>query len=99
MAASDAIQTGDLVRFFDNGLPALDASQFNYIDSLAAEIAIENKLGSQSTSLYSKNGNKSTVDLFHAPSYLELHGSSSTSQSTNSGTETSTTTSTSSSAE
>ncbi|HFI0845133.1 TPA: LTA synthase family protein [Streptococcus suis] len=99
LAASDAIQTGDLVRFFDNGLPALDASQFNYIDSLAAEIAIENKLGSQSTSLYSKNGNKSTVDLFHAPSYLELHGSSSTSQSTNSGTETSTTTSTSSSAE
>ncbi len=99
LAASDAIQTGDLVRFFDNGLPALDASQLNYIDSLAAEIAIENKLGSQSTSLYSKNGNKSTVDLFHAPSYLELHGSSSTSQSTNSGTETSTTTSTSSSAE
>ncbi|HFI0791245.1 TPA: LTA synthase family protein [Streptococcus suis] len=99
LAASDAIQTGDLIRFFDNGLPTLDASQFNYIDSLAAEIAIENKLGSQSTSLYSKNGNKSTVDLFHAPSYLELHGSSSTSQSTNSGTETSTTTSTSSSAE
>ncbi|HFU4377735.1 TPA: LTA synthase family protein [Streptococcus suis] len=99
LAASDAIQTGDLIRFFDNGLPALDASQYNYIDSLAAEIALENELGAKSTSLYSQNGNQSTVDLFKAPSYLELHGSSSTSQSTNSGTEASTTTSTSSASE
>lgn len=53
LATSDAIQTGDLIRFFDNGLPALDPSQYNYIDSLAAEIALENKLGKQSTSLYS----------------------------------------------
>ncbi len=54
LATSDAIQTGDLIRFFDNGLPALDSSQYNYIDSLAAEISLENKLGTQSTSLYSK---------------------------------------------
>lgn len=74
LAASDAIQTGDLLRFFDNGLPKVDPSQYNYIDSLAAEIALENQLGSQSTSLYSTNGNKSTQDLFKAPSYLELHG-------------------------
>ncbi|HFI0214509.1 TPA: LTA synthase family protein [Streptococcus suis] len=99
LAASDAIQTGDLIRFFDNGLPALDASQYNYIDSLAAEIALENELGAKSTSLYSQNGNQSTVDLFKAPSYLELHGNSSTSQSTNSGTEASITTSTSSTSE
>ncbi|HFU4001446.1 TPA: LTA synthase family protein [Streptococcus suis] len=95
LAASDAIQTGDLIRFFDNGLPALDASQFNYIDSLAAEIAIENKLGAKSTSLYSQNGNQSTVDLFKAPSYLELNGSS-TSSTASSGAESSTSTSTSS---
>ncbi|HFI0701747.1 TPA: LTA synthase family protein [Streptococcus suis] len=95
LAASDAIQTGDLIRFFDNGLPALDASQYNYIDSLAAEIALENELGSQSTSLYSKNGNKSTADLFNAPSYLELNGSS-TSSTASSGAESSTSTSTSS---
>ncbi len=54
LATSDAIQTGDLIRFFDNGLPALDSSQYNYIDSLVAEISLENKLGTQSTSLYSK---------------------------------------------
>ncbi len=96
LAASDAIQTGDLIRFFDNGLPALDASQFNYIDSLASELAIENDLGTQSTSIFSKNSNQSTVDLFKAPSYLELHGSSSTSQETSvtSGSETSSSSST-----
>ncbi|HEM3725864.1 TPA: LTA synthase family protein [Streptococcus suis] len=93
LAASDAIQTGDLIRFFDNGLPALDASQYNYIDSLAAEIALENELGAKSTSLYSQNGNQSTVDLFKAPSYLELNGSS-TSSTASSGAESSTSTST-----
>lgn len=91
LATSDAIQTGDLIRFFDNGLSALDPSQYNYIDSLAAEIALENKLGTQSTSLYSKNGNKSTIDLFKAPSYLELHGSTTTTSTPNTGTSTSST--------
>ncbi|HFI0346034.1 TPA: LTA synthase family protein [Streptococcus suis] len=93
LAASDAIQTGDLIRFFDNGLPALDTSQYNYIDSLAAEIAIETELGDQSTSLYSKKGNQSTVDLFKAPSYLELNGSS-TSSTTSSDAQNNTATST-----
>ncbi|HFI0596026.1 LTA synthase family protein [Streptococcus suis] len=96
LAASDAIQTGDLIRFFDNSLPALDASQYNYIDSLATELALEKELGTKSTSLYSKNNNQSTVDLFKAPSYLELHGASSTSQETSitSGSETSSSSST-----
>ncbi|HEL2383881.1 TPA: LTA synthase family protein [Streptococcus suis] len=99
LAASDAIQTGDLIRFFDNGLPALDASQYNYINSLAAEIALEDELGTQSTSLFSKNGNKSTVDLFKAPSYLELNGNSTTTNSTSSGTEISSSTTTTNSSE
>ncbi len=86
LATSDAIQTGDLIRFFDNGLPALDSSQYNYIDSLAAEIALENKLGTQSTSLYSKNDNKSTIELFKAPSYLELHGNTTATSTPNTGT-------------
>lgn len=72
LKASDAIQTGDLIRFFDNGLHALDASQFSYIDALEQEIAIEKKRGVASTSLYSQNGNQSTVSLFKAPTYLEL---------------------------
>ncbi|HEM5489923.1 TPA: LTA synthase family protein [Streptococcus suis] len=99
LTTSDAIQTGDLIRFFDNGLPALDASQYNYIDSLAAEIALENELGTKSTSLFSKNGNKSTVDLFKAPSYLELNGTSTSASSTSSETETSSSTTSSSTSE
>lgn len=72
LAASDAIQTGDLIRFKENDLPALDVSQFSYIQSLEAEIAIEKELGDKSTSIYSKNGNKTTVDLFNSPSYQAL---------------------------
>ncbi|HFI0667273.1 TPA: LTA synthase family protein [Streptococcus suis] len=96
LAASDAIQTGDLIRFYDNSLTALDSSQYNYIDSLATELALEKELGTNSTSLYSKNNNQSTVDLFKAPSYQELHGTSSTSQeaSITSGSETSSSSST-----
>lgn len=92
LAASDAIQTGDLIRFFDNGLPIVDTSQFSYLNSLETELAIEKALGNQSTSLFSQNGNQSTVDLFKAPSYQELHSSTSASSSTS--TSTSTTTST-----
>ena len=94
LSASDAIQTGDLIRFYDNGLTALDASQYNYIDSLATLLALEKELGAKSTSLYSKNNNQSTVDLFKAPSYLELHSSSSSSDTSSSSTTTSTSSST-----
>lgn len=94
LSASDAIQTGDLIRFYDNGLTALDPSQYNYIDSLATLLALEKELGIKSTSLYSKNNNQSTVDLFKAPSYLELHSSSSSSDASRSSTTTSTSSST-----
>ena len=94
LSASDAIQTGDLIRFYDNGLTTLDASQYNYIDSLATLLALEKELGIKSTSLYSKNNNQSTVDLFKAPSYLELHSSSSSSDASSSSTTTSTSSST-----
>ena len=94
LSASDAIQTGDLIRFYDNGITALDASQYNYIDSLATLLALEKELGAKSTSLYSKNNNQSTVDLFKAPSYLELHSSSSSSDASRSSTTTSTSSST-----
>lgn len=94
LSASDAIQTGDLIRFYDNGLTALDASQYNYIDSLATLLALEKELGIKSTSLYSKNNNQSTVDLFKAPSYLVLHSSSSSSDASSSSTTTSTSSST-----
>lgn len=72
LTASDAIQTGDLGRFLKNGLEPVDISTFNYIDSLKDQIALEKKLGDQSTSLYSKRGNQSSLNLFQAPSYKDL---------------------------
>lgn len=88
LAASDAIQTGDLIRFKKNDLPALDTSKYSYIHSLDAEIAIEKDLGEESTSIYSKNGNKTTVHLFNSPSYKALYGdeTSETSSSSSSST-------------
>ena len=72
---SDEIQTGDLLRFDkDSGLKPIDINSISYKkDTLASLKKIEKKLGDNSTSLYSKNGNKSTQDLYKAPSYKELH--------------------------
>ena len=82
LTASDAIQTGDLIRFLDNGLPALDADKYFYIDAFDQLVSIEKSLGDKSSSLYSKNGNKTTSDLFNAPSYQDLHKNSEPSQVT-----------------
>ncbi|HHU5075329.1 TPA: LTA synthase family protein [Streptococcus agalactiae] len=73
LSTSDSIQTGDLLRFDENnGLKTVEVEKFNYTHSLKALKAKERKLKDRSTSIYSKHNNKSTVDLFHAPSYLEL---------------------------
>ena len=97
LAASDAVQTGDLIRFLDNGLPPLKASDYSYIDSFDTEVDIEKKLGDKSTSLYSKNGNKTTVDLYNSPSYQALYGTKTTTSDTSGTSETSETSTTSSS--
>nr|WP_018164400.1 LTA synthase family protein [Streptococcus henryi] len=84
LSVSDQVQTGDLLRFdTDNGLKTVDTTAISYTKSLSAMKAIEKELGSESTSLFSKSGNKSTVDLFQAPSYLQLHESDSTESSDN----------------
>lgn len=93
LAASDAIQTGDLLRFLDNGLPTVNTKDFSYIHSLEAQLAIEEELGDKSTSLYSQNNRASTVDLFQAPSYRTLHEAI---QNSSTGENTTTTSSTSS---
>ena len=71
---SDAIQTGDLFRFYTgNNLGKVNPDDYNYINSLKALKAIEKEKGDQSTSLYSKRGGVSSVDLFNSPSYRALH--------------------------
>jgi len=82
LSTSDEIQTGDLLRFAKiPGLKQVDSSSISYTDSLKSLKAIEKKRGDESTSLYSEHDNESTVDMFKAPSYMQLHESSSSSSS------------------
>ncbi|MEW4354153.1 LTA synthase family protein [Streptococcus pneumoniae] len=71
---SDAIQTGDLLRFYTaDGLGRVDTKQYSYNNSMKALKKIEEEKGEKSTSLYSKRGNISSVDLFNSPTYKALH--------------------------
>ena len=71
---SDAIQTGDLIRFYKgNDLGKVDIKKYSYNHSFKALKKIEEEKGDQSTSLYSKRKDESTIDLFDAPSYRALH--------------------------
>lgn len=73
LSVSDKLQTGDLLRFYTgNDLTPIDSSQYNYTDGMKKLLAIEDDLGNNSTSLYSKLG-KSSQELFQAPSYLLLN--------------------------
>ena len=71
---SDSIQTGDLLRFFKgNDLGKVNPEDYSYTKSFKALKKIEKEKGDKSTSLYNQRGNQSTVDLFKAPTYKELH--------------------------
>ena len=71
---SDAIQTGDLIRFYKgNDLGKVDVKKYSYNHSFKALKKIEEEKGNQSTSLYSQRKGESTIDLFDAPSYRALH--------------------------
>lgn len=80
---SDSIQTGDLLRFFKgNDLGKVNPDDYSYTNSFKALKEIEKEKGDKSTSLYNQRGNQSTVDLFKAPTYKELHPENDSSSST-----------------
>ena len=80
---SDSIQTGDLLRFFKgNDLGKVNPEDYSYTNSFKALKKIEKEKGDKSTSLYHQRGNQSTVDLFKAPTYKELHPEGDSSSST-----------------
>lgn len=71
---SDSIQTGDLLRFFKgDDLGKVNPDDYSYTNSFKALKKIEKEKGDKSTSLYHQRGDQSSVDLFNAPSYKELH--------------------------
>lgn len=73
--ASDQLTNGDLLRYANTGLKPVDPSKYNYQNQLQKLKKIEKKKGADSTSLYSENQQKSTVDLYHTKSYQEYHSS------------------------
>lgn len=80
---SDSIQTGDLLRFFKgNDLGKVNPDDYSYTNSFKALKKIEKEKGDKSTSLYNQRGSQSTVDLFKAPTYKELHPEDDSSSST-----------------
>ena len=80
---SDSIQTGDLLRFFKgNDLGKVNPEDYSYTNSFKALKKIEKEKGDKSTSLYNQRGNQSTIDLFKAPTYKELHPEDDSSSST-----------------
>lgn len=62
---SDDVNEKNLLRFYTpTGFKPVDPSQFNYQTGYQQLIDIRNQLGAQSTSLFSKNNNQTTANLF-----------------------------------
>lgn len=66
LGLSDNILSSDLLRFYTpEGMEnAKSAEDFNYSNQLERLKALNDELGSDSTSLYGQNNNESTVDLY-----------------------------------
>ncbi|MGM0239920.1 LTA synthase family protein [Enterococcus sp. AZ103] len=83
LSTSDDINNGDLLRFYtESGLEPIDSSQYNYKDSVSKMEQIESDLGAESTSIFSKNGGKTTQSLYSTKTfqqYQQENGSSETS--------------------
>ena len=69
---SDQINNGDLLRFYTgSNIDPVNPEAFSYKDSLTQLQDLEKALGKDSTSLYSKNNNQSTVDQYQTQSYQQ----------------------------
>lgn len=81
LAISDQINNGDLLRFYnDSGLKPVDSASISYKDILSQLKTVEKEKGDKSTSLYSKNGDKSTQSLFKTQTYQELNPTASSTE-------------------
>ncbi|WP_297075610.1 LTA synthase family protein [uncultured Enterococcus sp.] len=74
LSTSDQINNGDLLRFYtDSGLKTIDPSEYSYLHQNDRLLETEKSLGADSTSVYSKHNNQTTVDLFKTQTYKELN--------------------------
>ncbi|QVI35619.1 alkaline phosphatase [Lacticaseibacillus chiayiensis] len=65
LTLSDDVANRNLLRFYvPLGFKPVNPAQYDYNQSLSKVLSIEHSLGSKSTSLYSKNNDQSTTDLY-----------------------------------
>ncbi len=82
LAVSDQINNGDLLRFStDTGLKPIESTDFDYKKQLEQLTEKEKSLGDKSTSVFSKNNNQTTTDLYETKTYQQLHGTPTTNSS------------------
>lgn len=71
---SDTINNKNLLRFYTpTGFTPVDPKNYDYQNEIQKLVQTRNDLGLKSTSVYSKNGNKSTTDLYNTDA-PELNG-------------------------
>lgn len=74
LSLSDSLNSKNLLRFYTpKDFKKVDASDYNYANGLQKEIKIQDALKKASTSLYSKNGNKTTADLYSTDAPEDTH--------------------------
>lgn len=78
LSLSDSLNEKNLLRFYHpKGFKSIQSSDYNYFNGLKKAQKIEKEKGTQSTSLYSKNGNKTTVDSYSTDAPEQNHSSTS----------------------
>ncbi|MBU9789996.1 LTA synthase family protein [Lentilactobacillus sp. G22-6] len=77
LSLSDSLNEKNLLRFYHpKGFESIDPRKYNYADGYQKEKKIEEKRGKKSTSLYSENGDKSTIHEYFTDA-PEIHHKSS----------------------
>lgn len=73
---SDSLNEKNLLRFYTpKGFKKVNPKDYNYSNGLKKAKAIEKKKGNKSTSIYSENGNKSTINDYSTDAPEQNHSS------------------------
>ena len=71
---SDSLNEKNLLRFYTpKGFKKVNPKNYNYSNGLKKAKAIEKKKGTKSTSIYSENGNRSTVNDYSTTAPEQNH--------------------------
>ncbi|WP_412989754.1 LTA synthase family protein [Pediococcus siamensis] len=77
LSMSDSLNEKNLLRFYTpKGFKAVNSKLYNYADGLNKELAIQKKLGLKSTSMYSKNRDRSLESLYKTDAPEATHSKS-----------------------